>query len=220
VAGVDEPLLRGFYQPALWPPGEILADRHRLALPPDLPPGRYRLDLGLYHPGQANDPLPVEGNGRFPLASLTVGEVAAPAAPNTRVDIAFENQIHLVGFNLSTTTQPAAYGLELHWRAKSLMDRNYTVFVHLIGPDGATVTQDDAPPGDPFFPTSTWLPDEIVIDQHVLTQAADAPAGEYTIVVGLYHQPTDERLQAVDAGGNMLGDAVPLATVVVSEEAP
>lgn len=31
-----------------WQPGEEIADRHALLLPPDLPPGDYRLRLGLY----------------------------------------------------------------------------------------------------------------------------------------------------------------------------
>jgi hypothetical protein len=34
-----------------WPVGETVVDRHALWLPPDTPPGRYRLVLGLYRPG-------------------------------------------------------------------------------------------------------------------------------------------------------------------------
>jgi len=33
-----------------WAPGEVVRDRHRLALPPDLPPGEYRLIAGMYLP--------------------------------------------------------------------------------------------------------------------------------------------------------------------------
>ena len=32
----------------LWTPGEVISDTHRIALPPDLPPGEYRLKAGLF----------------------------------------------------------------------------------------------------------------------------------------------------------------------------
>jgi hypothetical protein len=31
-----------------WRPGAIVVDRHQVALPPDAPPGPYRLAVGLY----------------------------------------------------------------------------------------------------------------------------------------------------------------------------
>lgn len=57
-----------------WLPGEIITDAHLLSLPAALPPGRYRLIAGLYHP--------VTGQ-RLPLAdapgdALTVTEVSLP----------------------------------------------------------------------------------------------------------------------------------------------
>jgi hypothetical protein len=38
----------GAYPTSVWDAGEVVADAHRLALPPDLPAGDYRLRLGLY----------------------------------------------------------------------------------------------------------------------------------------------------------------------------
>ena len=95
------------------------------------------------------------------------------------------------------------------------MERDYTVFVHLVGSDDSIVAQDDAPPGDAFFPTSTWLPGDEVSSSHRLELATEVPPGEYTVFVGVYHQPTAERLQAADPEGNPLGDAVPLMTIPV-----
>ena len=77
-----------------------IPDRHRLLLPPDLPPGRYRLDLGLYYPGQSDFLLPVGGGDRLALASLTVGEIAGPSQPAERADIDFGDQIRLLGYDL------------------------------------------------------------------------------------------------------------------------
>jgi hypothetical protein len=221
VAGVDEPVLQGLYQPDLWPAGMAMPDRHRLALPPALPPGRYRLDLGLYPTGRPGALLPVAGGDRLPLATLTVGGVAT-SSPTVPAGITYGNQIRLLGYDLEQGTgdEGDRVQLTLHWQAVDWMDRDYTIFVHLTGPDGAIATQSDAPPGDPFLPTSTWLLVETVVDPHVLTLPADAPPGAYSLLVGVYYAPTDERLQAVDGQGNPLGDAVRLATIPAASESP
>jgi hypothetical protein len=219
VAGIDEPVLQGLYQPDLWPQGLTTVDRHRLALPADLAPGRYRLDLGLYHPGQSDRPLPVEGGDRLPLASLTVGSVVVPP-PSTPADLVFGDRMRLLGFDLACDPAPGECDLQLQWQGVRWMDRDYTVFVHLLAADGAFVTQGDAPPGGAFFPTSTWLPGDTVLDPHRLELPAELPPGEYTVVVGLYHRPSGDRLEAVDGDGQPLGDAVPLSTLLLGERVP
>lgn len=219
VTGLDEPVLGGLYQPDLWPKGMTVPDRHRLALPSDLPPGRYRLDLGLYPSGQPDAQLPVDGSDRLLLATLAVGEAAA-SQPTVSAGITFGDQIRLIGYDLDCDGQSATCSLSLHWQAIDSVDRDYTVFVHLTAPDGTIITQDDAPPGDPFFPTSTWLPGDTVGDPHVLTLPADAPPGTYSLLVGLYHRPTNERLQAVDADSTRLGDAVLLTTITLGSKSP
>jgi hypothetical protein len=220
VAGVDEPVLLGLYQSDLWPRDRTLLDRHTLTLPPDLPPGRYRLDLGLYPTSQPGALLPVEGSDRLPLAMLTVGEVAPPSPPAVQSGVEFGGQIRLLGYDLDCDRQTIACRVQLHWQALAPMARDYTVFVHIVDAGGTIVTQGDQPPGDPYFPTTTWLPGTIVLDRHLLAGPADAAPGQYTILVGLYYRPTDERLEASDAGGDSLGDALPLATFDLGQESP
>jgi hypothetical protein len=48
VAQGDAPPLNGDYPTGMWAPGEVIADPHPLVLPEDLPPGRYRLLVGMY----------------------------------------------------------------------------------------------------------------------------------------------------------------------------
>jgi hypothetical protein len=220
VAGTDEPVLHGLYQPDLWPRDRILPDRHILTLPADLPPGRYRLDLGLYPTGQPDALLPVASSDHLPLAMLTVGKVPDPEPPSTLANVTFGDRVRLVGYDLDCDPNAIACSVQLHWEALAAMDRDYTVFVHLVGADGDIVTQDDLPPGDPFFGTSTWLPGVQVLDRHLLTSTASVPGGEYTIVAGLYYRPTEERLPAVDGQGNPVGDALPLATFSLGAESP
>lgn len=217
LAGVDEPLLQGLYQPDLWPDEKRLPDRHRLALPADLAPGRYRLDLGLYPSGRPDEALAVAGHDRLPLAALSVGE-SASRPPSRPMDVVFGEQIRLLGYDLYTQegmpdeTGEMQFGVQLilHWSAAGPVDQDHTVFVHLVDAAGTIVSQDDAPPGDPFFPTTTWLPGQVVLDRHLVAMPAGASPGAYTLLVGLYHAPTETRLPAVGAEGQGLGDAVRL----------
>ena len=48
VAQGDGPPLMGDYPTTMWAPGEIVADPHPIALPAGLPPGQYRLLVGMY----------------------------------------------------------------------------------------------------------------------------------------------------------------------------
>ena len=43
-----------------WPPGETISDNHGLPIPPDLPPGRYQLLIGLYNLTDPNARLPIQ----------------------------------------------------------------------------------------------------------------------------------------------------------------
>ena len=54
-----------------WQPGALIDDRHALVLPPDLAPGAYHLDVGLYR-GQQRLALP-DGTNQLTIATLRVG---------------------------------------------------------------------------------------------------------------------------------------------------
>ncbi|MCB9421593.1 MAG: DUF2142 domain-containing protein [Ardenticatenaceae bacterium] len=50
LAGADAPPVNNFYPTLLWQEGDWIDDLHRLVLPPDLPPGIYTIQVGLYDP--------------------------------------------------------------------------------------------------------------------------------------------------------------------------
>lgn len=63
------------------------------------------------------------------------------------------------------------------------------------------MAQDDAQPGDGYYPTHLWHPGDVVVDAHTL----ELPAGELTapkIAVGLYAWPTLERLPVTTPSGS------------------
>jgi hypothetical protein len=82
----------------------------------------------------------------------------------------------------------------LRWRALTPPSGDYTVFVHLIGPDGKLWGQVDSPPLGGSFPTGGWTAGEELVDRYNLPVAAEAPSGQYQVQVGLYRPTTGQRL--------------------------
>jgi 4-amino-4-deoxy-L-arabinose transferase-like glycosyltransferase len=58
-AGHDGQPDGGHYPTTRWQPGEVILDVHPLAIPPDAPPGEYKLEVGLYFL-ETMERLPVE----------------------------------------------------------------------------------------------------------------------------------------------------------------
>jgi serine/threonine-protein kinase len=89
-------------------------------------------------------------------------------------------------------------GVTLRWEALRSFDTHYVVFVHLIGPDGRLVAQDDA---EPVVPTARWTPGVEVVDPHQFDIPSGAPSGTCQLRVGMYPQGSPSaRLSVVDAG--------------------
>lgn len=98
--------------------------------------------------------------------------------------------------------------VELVWTAKTPMEENYTVFVHLRD-GGGMVDQADGDPAGGYFPTAWWRAGDRVTDVHHLTPA-ETWNGEPYVAIGLYLRSTMERLAVVDAQGRTIGDEVTL----------
>jgi uncharacterized membrane protein len=92
---------------------------------------------------------------------------------------------------------------------------DYTVFVHLRGPDGQTVASSDGmPTWFTVWPTSQWADAGYETrDSHVLSLPPDLPAGTYDVVVGWYNWQTGDRLALTDDHGNVLGNEFVLTQV-------
>ena len=96
------------------------------------------------------------------------------------------------------------------------METSYTVFVHLLDAQSHTWGQRDNLPVEGTYPTTGWLPGEVVVDEYEIVVDEAAPAGEYEIEVGMYDLATMLRLPASDEQGNPLpGDRVLLSKVIV-----
>jgi len=183
------------YPTSRWRAGDWFESRGGLRVRPDLPAGRYGLRLDVLD--EAGEPLWEMGT--------VVGEVdvlarersfALPTDIPHQFDILFGGIVHLRGYALDRTeaVPGGALALTLYWQADGPTDRDYTLFVHLLGPDGRLHGQVDRPPGAGLAPSTTWAAGQVLVDEVTLPVAADAPPGVYRIAVGFYDAVHGSRL--------------------------
>lgn len=110
------------------------------------------------------------------------------ASPANTLRVNLADSITMLGYDLAAAAVGPgdSVSLTLYWQALGEIQHDYTVFVHLIGPDGGIVSQDDGEPDKGFYPTSYWDKGEVVRDEHVLTVPPDLGVGEYELRVGMY----------------------------------
>jgi len=131
------------------------------------------------------------------------------------INVHFGDSIRLLGYDLVLDVQRSELHVTLYWEALGTLDIAYTVFTHLVDSAGVIRAQHDAQPQGGDFPTTEWLPGDVIRDTHVLTLADDMPPGEYRLLVGLYRLDTGARLPALDASGRRWpNDAVALEPAI------
>jgi hypothetical protein len=135
------------------------------------------------------------------------------------VEANLAGQVKLLGYNIESGFRPGdGIHLTLFWKALRKMEKDYTVFAHLVDEGGNIWGQKDNPPVDGFYPTTQWEEGEIVRDQYDLIISPEARPGDYWLEVGMYLAETGERLAIVDRNGNVVGDKVLLKEVKVLGE--
>jgi hypothetical protein len=221
---------------AQWHIGEILRNNdYQVEIPAGTPPGLYRIEVGFYDPATFDHLTAKSVNTGQPVPDpyvvdyLIVGDWPPTPAQRIRPPVDLGGQVQLEGVGLgkngaapvSPNGQTFAPGdsltVRLNWRATRFIHRDYTVFVHLVGPDGTLLAQTDGQPRGGFIPTSYWPPRQQVADEHTLTIPTDAPPGDYRLLVGWYDLATMQRLP-MTRDGQPSGDAFEVATVQVGQQ--
>ena len=135
---------------------------------------------------------------RLALVESGSGELPTDALP---LNVDFGGQIRLIGaVTENHTAHPGdILPLTLYWQAIVRPERNYTVFVHLLGRQDRVIAQRDTAPGLGANPTSQWKSGQVVADPYLIT----LPPGAYTPdeavwEVGLYDSTSGQRLSMTD----------------------
>ena len=200
-ASVEEVLGSERHPTSQWASGEPVHVFPKMQIPPDVDSGEFDVYVVLLEAARRqviDVPLllgTLSVSGRPHYFELPVPEY--PLAAD------FGSGIRLLGFDLKQMTPSPGGQIEivLHWQALSAVGEDYKVFVHLYHPTVKGLSgQHDNPPGNGAFPTSSWLPGEVVTDPHVVAIEPNAAVGVSKLGVGLYVPSTGERLPVLVDG--------------------
>jgi hypothetical protein len=176
-----------------WPVREMRADGYAIKIPPETPPGLYQVNVEFYDPATLQR-LPVTDSATGELiaeqtrhvALIRVGAAPAPTQPFGEA-FNFADTINLIGADApSIVGAGETLPLRLYWESLTPTPTDYTVFVHVIGPDGEQVAGQDSPPRKGFAATHLWRPGQRIADELTIPLPAELPAGIYEIRTGLY----------------------------------
>ena len=174
--------------------GDVLADRHGLLVSAGMPPGVYRLFLGVRRESDAQ-PLDLRDTQGQPAgAELLLGEVtiidpeppvASAALPvQVAMGASFGQTARLVGYSLGHGPFKAGQALPLTLFWQALVDQPGSLVVSLELRDGAGQPVVSTQP-EPIRPTSTWLRDILLRDPQEMLLPPTLPPGEYQLSLAL-----------------------------------
>ena len=180
-------------------------------------PVQQALQFRVYFPGVAD--LWVD---KITLEKLEVVErqrnFALPS-PDHPLEARLGEMVRLLGYDLEGDGVGSGeeIGLTLYWQALAPADRPYKVFTHLIDEENVIWGQHDSQPVGGTYPPNLWVAGEVVADSHRLLVAAEAPGGIYRLEVGMYYEPTGERLPVYIEGERVEEERILLGEIEVVE---
>ena len=205
--------VHGTYPFVSWPTPQFVIDRQQLVIPEDWKAGVYRLQLHLFETGNREA-------GKVDLGPLVVDRTERLyTPPDTQFpqDATFGGEIKLLGYDLEPGKTAGTFDLRLVWQAVTQPRQDYTVFAHVLHPDGTCcVWQQDTMPQQGQYPTSRWLANEVVVDAYQIVLPEGTLPGTYPVEIGLYVPENGRRLQ-VQSPLLPPSDAVYLNPLVVQE---
>jgi hypothetical protein len=198
--------VQGEYPTNLWQPGEFIWEQRVLTVPATAESGPAAVFVEL-------------GERSFQLGEVTISTEARtfePPMPQVAVDAVFGDMARLVGFDPPPESVPAGQSipLTLYWQSLQTGEPvGYTVFAQVLGENGRVIAQHDSIPVNGRRPTTGWVEDEYILDEHLLTFREEGYTGEAQLIVGLYDPATGTRLTLPDGR-----DAFPLPMSVLEIE--
>ena len=208
-----------------WPLGYRYVLRFAPRVGPHTPAGECTLSVGPRRSEAGGDSaLPLAVGEHVVLGAVAVDQrprrYGAPEALDVVLHVSADQWADLLGIDVSAAELKPGDRLSvtLYWRARGDAARDYTVFVHAVGPDDQVWAQSDAWPAQGAAPTMTWTPGEIIADEHSLVLRDGAPSGVYTLYVGLYDAGNGSRVVLSVEGERVQDDRVAVTVFEVGHE--
>jgi 4-amino-4-deoxy-L-arabinose transferase-like glycosyltransferase len=194
-AKTDGPPVMGLWPADRWQPEMLVEDAHELLLPPDMPPGLYRLEAGLYDPATGQT-LPAGGQPVGQGGGLLLGQVEVEWQPSSlapdlpgQTDTRLAPNARLIGYD----PPPAAavtgdiLSLRLGWRKSATvlsflaMPNDFVRFEWQANGEGVAEQLDPLP-----LPIEAWGRRATLLSQHQVIVPPALETGRYDLVVGLH----------------------------------
>jgi 4-amino-4-deoxy-L-arabinose transferase-like glycosyltransferase len=220
------PLGMSGFTVAQWQQDDLIWERVFLALPGQMPPGAYQLEVALLDADGAY--VPAKEIWRVEESNSIVAGPAyldswpmvlePPPMPN-RPDAILGGAIRLWGYKIEPPGGKVRPGEELDvtlvWRDELPLEGDYRVFLHLMDGNESLLAQDDGVPADWTRPTTTWRPGEIIVDHYSLQVPADTAAGAAYLWAGMYDPGGSGRLPVLGARPGEPEDRILLDVVII-----
>lgn len=197
---------------ATWQTPQFLIDSQAVRIPDTVETGEYRLQLRWLN--SRDDTL-----GELSLGSVVVEQTerlyTVPESMATISRAQFGDEMMLAGYTLTQAEETAQ--LELVWQSVRPAPVGYTLFVHLLYPDGrCCIWQQDVQPRQNSYPTTRWLPTEIITDPYTIPLPQEA--GTYPLEIGVYIAENGLRLPVYDPLDPALDNDFLLLKPIIVEE--
>lgn len=148
--------------------------------------------------------------------ALATTDIAATMVTDALAN--FDNFVVLTNLEIERDRLQPGESLDvaLTWQSLRTTTEDYTVFVHLLGPDGQLHGQVDAWPIQGTYPTSAWSPGETLTDRYQVPLDPDAPPGSYQVEIGFYLLATNTRLPVLSPDGTPIDDKILIGGLIVA----
>ena len=203
---VDVQPLDAHYPTSRWLTGEAIRQTVELSLRPGTPTGEKLIAVGLYRYDERERRLPMfdahgnryDGDQVFLTARPVVRWTAQYDLPEPRYteEATLGDSVRFLGYDLANDTAEVGdeISLTLYWQFLAEMSVSYTVFAHLVDENQALAAQGDQVPGQGRFPTTGWIPQEVIIDPIQIRIPREVGPGTYRLAIGMYELATGTRL--------------------------
>ena len=131
-----------------------------------------------------------------------------------RAEVTFGDALMLLGYDAPiVSARPGdSISITLYWQALRPLDKNYSIFLHLLDENDIEAQAQDkgqAYPGRGNLPTTTLAPGQTWAETWIMPVRATAYApARLTWETGLFDVTTGARLKALDKSGQPLGDNI------------
>jgi hypothetical protein len=198
-----------------WQSGDLIRDHYVLTLSRIMPPGDYRINLGIWNPKASTSLEATDSTERSRGIRPVLGKihVEKDTRSYTADMIAIEQPLRVdlgeVRY-LGSTSIPAEikaggkFSVGVYWRARVKPKNNYDVAIQLRDDLGHVAIEQTQKPAAGAYPMILWQTGEILLDWHDLQIPPNASPGDYTLTVILRDSVSHTQIGTVDIGQTLI----------------